>query len=72
MLCNGSPFIGSSDHFVVSVSIDFPSNSQMAMTNDAYDYYRADWDGLHNHLRNIPLENIFKLSVSAAASEFCE
>ena len=42
------------------------------MTNDAYDYYRADWDGLHNHLRNIPLENIFKLSVFAAASEFCE
>ena len=32
----------------------------------------ADWDGLRNHLRDVPWENIFKLSASAAASEFCE
>ena len=38
----------------------------------AYDYSRADWDGLCDHLRDIPLEDIFKLSASAAASEFCE
>ena len=38
----------------------------------AYDYSRADWDGLRDHLRNVPWEDIFKLSASAAANEFCE
>ena len=38
----------------------------------AYDYSRADWGGLHDHLRDVPWEDIFKLSASAAASEFCE
>ena len=38
----------------------------------AYDYSRADWDGLHNHLRDVPWEKIFKFSASAAAGEFCE
>ena len=37
-----------------------------------YDYSRADWDGLLDHLRDVPWEDIFKLSASAAASEFCE
>ena len=37
-----------------------------------YDYSRTDWDGLCDHLRDVPWENIFKLSASAAASEFCE
>ena len=32
----------------------------------------ADWDGLHDYLRDIPWEDIFKLSASAAASGFCE
>ena len=32
----------------------------------------ADWDGLRDHLRDILWEDIFKLSVSAAGSEFCE
>ena len=30
------------------------------------------WDGLYDHLRDVPWEDIFKLSVSAAAGEFCE
>ena len=25
-----------------------------------------------DHLRDVPLENVFKLSASAAATEFCE
>ena len=33
---------------------------------------RADWDGLRDHLRDVPWEDIFKLGASAAASEFCE
>ena len=59
---------------VVSVSIDFPSNSQRdAPFHDiAYNYFRADWDGLRDHFRNVPWEDIFKLGASAAASELCE
>ena len=38
----------------------------------AYDYSHANWDGLHDHLRDVPREDIFKLSVFAAASEFYE
>ena len=37
-----------------------------------YDNSLADRDGLGDHLRDIPWENIFKLNASAAASEFCE
>ena len=38
----------------------------------AYDYCRADWDGLCDHLRDVPWENTHKFGVSAAASEFCD
>ena len=38
----------------------------------AYKYSRADWDGLRDHLRDVPWEDIFKLGASATASEFCE
>ena len=37
-----------------------------------YDYSGADWDAQRDHLRAVPWEYIFKLSASAAASEFCE
>ena len=37
-----------------------------------YDYSCADWDGIHDHLRDVPQENIFKISASAATIEFCE
>ena len=39
------PPLENSDHIVVSVSIDFPSNSQPDAPFHciAYDYYRADW-----------------------------
>ena len=66
--------LGSSDHGVVSVSIDFPSNSQWDAPFHciAYNYSRADWDGLCDHLRDVPWEDIFKLGASAAGGEFCE
>ena len=68
------PPLGNSDHNVVSVSIDFPTNSQQdaPFHRIAHDYSCADWDGLCDHLRDVPLEDIFKLGASAAASEFCE
>ena len=70
----GFPPLGNSDHVVVSVSTDFPSNSQRVAPFHciAYDYSCADWDSLHDHLRDVSWEDIFKLSASAAASEFCE
>ena len=66
------PQLGNSD-YVVSVSIDFPSNSQQdaLFHRIAYDYSCADCDGLCDHLRDVPWEDIFKLGASAAASEFC-
>ena len=65
---------GNSNHVVVSVSIDFPSYSQRDALFHciAYGYSRADWDGLRDRLRDVPWEDIFKLSASTAASEFCE
>ena len=68
------PPLGNSDHVAVSVSIDFPSNSQQDVPFHcrAYDYSLADWDSLQDHLRDAPWEDIFKLDTFAAASEFCE
>ena len=53
---------GNPDHVIVSVFVDFPSNSKRD----------ADWDGLCNHLRDVPWEHITKLSASTAAGELCE
>ena len=50
-------------HVVVSVSTDFLLNSKRG----AHFY----WDGLHDHMKDVPREDIFKLGASAAA-EFCE
>ena len=62
-----------SGHVLFSVSIHFPSYSQQDALFHyiSYDYSPADWDGLHDHLRDVPWEDIFKLGASAA-SEFCE
>ena len=64
------PPLGSSNH-VVSVSIEFPSNSKQDAPFHciAYDYSCADWDSLCDHLRYVPWEDIFKLSPSVAASD---
>ena len=50
------PPLRNSDHVVVSVSIDFPINSKQdtPFHHVAYDYSCADWDGLCDHLRDIP------------------
>ena len=68
-----SPQLGNFDHAVVSVSIDFPINSKQdaPFHSIAYGYSRADWNGLHDHLRNVPWEDIFKHGASAAPSQFC-
>ena len=69
------PPLGNSDHVVVSVSIDFPINSKQDVPFHRVPYYysRADWDGLWDYLRDVPWDDIFKLSASAAAAtELCE
>ena len=75
-ICSTMAFtpLGNSDHVVVSVSIDFSTNSQQDVQfhRIAYDYSRADWDGLRDHLRDVPWEDIFKLGASAAATKFCK
>ena len=56
------PPLRSSDH-VVSVSIDFPSYSQLVALfhRIAFDYSRAYWDSLCDYLRDVLWEDIFKL-----------
>ena len=65
---------GHADHVVDSVSIDSLSNSKWdsLFHHIVSDYSFPDWDGLCDHLIDVPWEDIFKLSASAAASEFCE
>ena len=65
------PPLVNSDHVVVSVSIDFPINSKQdtPFHRVAYDFSSANWDGIRDHLRDVPWEDIFKLSASAVASE---
>ena len=50
------PLLENSDYVVVSVSIDFLSNSQRdaPFHRIAYGYSRADWDSLCDHLRDVP------------------
>ena len=58
--------MATSDHIVVSISINFLSDSKRdASFHDiAYNYFCADWDGLCDHLRDVPWEDIFKLGAS--------
>ena len=74
-VCSTMNFLSleNSDHFVTAVSIDFPSNSKRdTLFYHINDYSSADWDGLFDHLRDVPWEDLFKVGASAAASEFCE
>ena len=66
------PPLGNFDHDIVSVSIDFRINLKQdaPFHQIAFDYSCADWDDCRDHLKDVPWEDIFKLS--AAASEFCE
>ena len=66
------PPLRNSDHVFVSVSIDSPSNSQRDVPFHciACGHSHTDWDGLRDHLRDAPWEDIFKLGASSA-SEFC-
>ena len=60
------PPMGNSDCIIVSSNLQW----DVLFHPIAYNYSHADWDGLHDHLRDVLWENIFKLGASAAASEF--
>ena len=61
-------------HIFVSVSIYFPSNSKWDATfyHMAYDNSCANWDGLCDHLGDVPWKDINEVSASAVVSEYCE
>ena len=67
------PQLRNSDH-VISISSDFLPNLKCdaPFHRKAYGHSHADWDGLRDHLRDVLWEDIFKLSASAATSEFGE
>ena len=67
MFHKGFPSIGNS---IILLSSN--SKRDLPFHRIAYDYSRANWDGLLDHLRDVPWEDIFKLGASAVASEFCE
>ena len=66
------PPLGNSDHVAVSVSIDFPINSKQDAPFHCVTYYysHSNWDGLHDHLRDVPWEDIFKFSASLLLVNF--
>ena len=70
------PPLGNLDHVVVSVSIDFPSNSQwdVLFHHITYNYSCADWDILHGHLRvvlfGISLKSVLLLLLVSFMSGF--
>ena len=74
-ICSTMAFapLGNSHH-VVSVFIDFPSNSKRGTSFYciACGYSCAYWEALCDHLRDVQWEDMFKLSVSASASEVCD
>ena len=66
-------------HWVISITFLFQFPLTFCQTQwdvhfhcIAYDYSWTDWDDLHDQLRDVPREDIFKVGASAAASEFCE
>ena len=64
--------LGNSDH-VVSVSIDFPSNSKEVAPFHftVVDHSFVDQEGLPDHLIDVPWEDVFT-HASAGATEICE
>ena len=75
-ICSTMAFLplGNSDNAVVSACMDVSSNLQrdVSFHRMAYDYFRADWGDIHDHLRDFTWKDIFKLIASVAASKFCE
>ena len=65
------PPFGYSEHVVVSFPLTFSQTQKgdALFHHIAYGYSCADWNGLCYHLRDVSMDNIFKLSASATASQ---
>ena len=68
------PPLGRSDHMVVSVDVKFvvKSTNEHPYHRTVYSYSKADWDGLRDHLRDVPWLDIFKHDATFAAKEISE
>ena len=68
---SGSSPLGKSDHAVVDVEI----NLNISAANDSpyhrtlYSFHRGDWDSFRDFLRDMPWNDIFKLSADECAKE---
>ena len=75
-ICSAMAFLplANSDHVVVLVFIDFPFSTKwdVPLHHITYDYSHVDWGCTLDNLRDVPWEDVFKLSASAAASKFSE
>ena len=68
------PPLGESDHMVVSVDVKFvvKSTNEHPYHRTVYSYSKADWDGLRDHLRDVPWLDIFKHDTTYVAKEITE
>ena len=68
------PPLGKSDHMVVGVDVNFvvKSANEHPYHRTVYSYCKADWDGLRDHLRDVPWLDIFKHNATFAAKEISE
>ena len=57
--------LGNSDQVVVSISIDLPSNFATFLHKLVT---MMAWDGLYDHLRDVPREDNFKLGAAVTAA----
>ena len=75
-ICSAMAFLplANSDHVVVLVFIDFPFSTKwdVPLHHITYDYSHVDWGCTLDNLSDVPWEDVFKLSASAAASKFSE
>ena len=64
------PPLGSSDHCVVSVSIDMPSkcSSEVPFHRTSYRYAQADWDNFRSYIADGPFNFFFKFRASKLTS----
>ena len=65
--------LGNSGHIDISIYFDFPSNKERGFPFSLHNLCScADWDHLHDDLRDVLWEDVYKLGVCTAGTEFCE
>ena len=58
--------LGTSDHYVISVSVKLPtkSSSKTPFHCTAYRYLQADWNNFRSYLADSPIQNFFKFQLN--------